>query len=223
MSVGLASLGSDAGHEMTTSLLPTFLTSTLHAGPAALGAIEGLSDALTGLSKLAGGPVGRRPGPPRTSRVRRVSGDRFRHGRDRVGDGGVAGRASASLGLDRARSAVPCTRHPPGLPGAAIGLRPCIGGRARRRQCRCLDRASHRIRPHRCHRHPPRDAAGLHPRPPGRSRHHLRGPRGPPYGGHPGRSTYALRSTSPSCGRPAWPGHWRRRRCSSSATWPRPC
>lgn len=61
VSVGLASLGSDAGHEMTTSLLPTFLTSTLHAGPAALGAIEGLSDALTGLSKLAGGPLAADP------------------------------------------------------------------------------------------------------------------------------------------------------------------
>lgn len=61
-SVGLASLGSDAGHEMTTSLLPTFLTSTLHAGPAALGAIEGVSDALIGLSKLAGGPLAADPG-----------------------------------------------------------------------------------------------------------------------------------------------------------------
>jgi len=61
VSVGLASLGSDAGHEMTTSLLPTFLTSTLHAGPAALGAIEGVSDALTGLSKLAGGPLAADP------------------------------------------------------------------------------------------------------------------------------------------------------------------
>lgn len=57
LSVGAASLGSDAGHELTTSLLPTFLTSTLHAGPAALGAIEGVSDALVGLSKLAGGPL----------------------------------------------------------------------------------------------------------------------------------------------------------------------
>ena len=56
-SVGLASLGSDAGHEMTTSLLPTFLSSTLHSGPAALGAIEGVSDALVGLTKLAGGPL----------------------------------------------------------------------------------------------------------------------------------------------------------------------
>jgi MFS family permease len=61
LAVGAASLGSDAGHELTTSLLPTFLTSTLHAGPAALGAIEGVSDALVGLSKLAGGPLASDP------------------------------------------------------------------------------------------------------------------------------------------------------------------
>jgi len=59
--VGAASLFSDAGHEMVTSVLPTFLTSTLHAGPAALGAIEGVSDALVGLSKLAGGPLANEP------------------------------------------------------------------------------------------------------------------------------------------------------------------
>jgi hypothetical protein len=57
LSVGAASLASDAGHDLTTSLLPTFLTSTLGAGPAALGAIEGVSDALIVLSKLAGGPL----------------------------------------------------------------------------------------------------------------------------------------------------------------------
>lgn len=33
LSIGAASFGSDAGHELTTSLLPTFLTSTLHAVP----------------------------------------------------------------------------------------------------------------------------------------------------------------------------------------------
>jgi len=60
-SVGAASLFSDAGHEMATSVLPTFLTSTLQAGPAALGVIEGVSDALTGLSKLAGGPLANDP------------------------------------------------------------------------------------------------------------------------------------------------------------------
>ncbi len=59
--MGLASFGSDAGHEVTTSLLPTFLSSTLHAGPAALGVIEGVSDGLVGLSKLAGGPLSNDP------------------------------------------------------------------------------------------------------------------------------------------------------------------
>jgi len=61
LGVGSASFFSDAGHEMATSVLPTFLTSTLHAGPGALGAIEGVSDALTGLSKLAGGPLANHP------------------------------------------------------------------------------------------------------------------------------------------------------------------
>lgn len=55
--VGASSFFSDSGHELVTSLLPSFLSSTLHAGPAALGAIEGVSDALVGLSKLAGGPL----------------------------------------------------------------------------------------------------------------------------------------------------------------------
>ncbi|WP_125613194.1 MFS transporter [Specibacter cremeus] len=59
--VGGASFFSDAGHELVTSLLPSFLTATLHAGPAALGAIEGASDALMGLSKLAGGPLSAEP------------------------------------------------------------------------------------------------------------------------------------------------------------------
>jgi MFS family permease len=56
-SIGAASLLSDAGHEMTTSVLPSFVTATLHAGPGALGVIEGVSDALVGVAKLAGGPL----------------------------------------------------------------------------------------------------------------------------------------------------------------------
>ena len=60
-SVGGASLFSDAGHELVTSLLPSFVTATLHAGPATLGAIDGVADALTGLSKLAGGPLAAEP------------------------------------------------------------------------------------------------------------------------------------------------------------------
>ncbi len=61
LAIGGTSFLSDSGHELVTSLLPSFLTSTLHAGPAALGAIEGVSDALLGLSKLAGGPLSNEP------------------------------------------------------------------------------------------------------------------------------------------------------------------
>jgi MFS family permease len=42
---------------MTTSVLPTFVTATLHAGPGALGVIEGIADALVGVAKLIGGPI----------------------------------------------------------------------------------------------------------------------------------------------------------------------
>jgi MFS family permease len=59
--VAAASFFSDSGHEIATSLLPSFLTSVLHAGPGALGAVEGVSDALIGVSKLAGGPLATEP------------------------------------------------------------------------------------------------------------------------------------------------------------------
>jgi MFS family permease len=55
--VGASSFFSDAGHEITTAVLPSFLSGTLHAGAGALGLIEGASDALIGVSKLAGGPL----------------------------------------------------------------------------------------------------------------------------------------------------------------------
>jgi len=60
-SIGAASFFSDAGHEIATSVLPTFLSATLHSGPGVLGAIEGVSDALIGVSKLAGGPLSNDP------------------------------------------------------------------------------------------------------------------------------------------------------------------
>jgi MFS family permease len=59
--VGVASFFSDSGHEMTTSLLPAFLTGTLGASAAALGVIEGISDALIGVMKLIGGPLANDP------------------------------------------------------------------------------------------------------------------------------------------------------------------
>lgn len=60
-SVGAASLFSDSGHEIATAVLPSFLTSVLHASAAALGLIEGLSDALVGVAKLVGGPLANDP------------------------------------------------------------------------------------------------------------------------------------------------------------------
>lgn len=66
LSVGLSSFFSDSGHEIATAVLPSFLVSTLHASAAALGIIEGVSDALTGVAKLFSGPLAndpRRRGP----------------------------------------------------------------------------------------------------------------------------------------------------------------
>lgn len=59
--VSAASFFSDAGHEVTTSVLPAFLTGTLGASAGALGIIDGVSDALTGVMKLVGGPLANDP------------------------------------------------------------------------------------------------------------------------------------------------------------------
>ena len=55
--IGAASLMSDLGHEVPTSLLPGLLTSSLGAPAAALGLIEGLADGLSGLMRLLGGAL----------------------------------------------------------------------------------------------------------------------------------------------------------------------
>lgn len=49
LGIGSASFFADAGHEIPTALLPSFLTSTLGAPAAALGLIEGIADALAGI------------------------------------------------------------------------------------------------------------------------------------------------------------------------------
>ncbi len=55
--IGGASLLADLGHEVPTSLLPSFLTSTLGAPAAALGLIEGVADGLAGAARYAGGAL----------------------------------------------------------------------------------------------------------------------------------------------------------------------
>jgi len=77
---------------MATSVLRTFLTSTLPAGPAALGVIEGVSDAPTGLSKLAGGPLGERPAR-----------------RGRLASGGCLGTAIATSAIGPPADINPCS------------------------------------------------------------------------------------------------------------------
>ncbi|MEU7282088.1 MFS transporter [Streptomyces sp. NPDC045431] len=53
--IGAASFLADVGHEIPTALPPSLLTSTLGAPAAALGAIEGVSDALAGAARFGGG------------------------------------------------------------------------------------------------------------------------------------------------------------------------
>jgi MFS family permease len=53
--LGLVSLFTDASSEMIYPLLPAFLTGPLRAGPALLGVIEGLAEALAALVKVASG------------------------------------------------------------------------------------------------------------------------------------------------------------------------
>lgn len=55
--IGAASFLDDVGKEISTSLLPAFLTSTIGAPAAALGAIEGIADGVAGAAKLAGGAL----------------------------------------------------------------------------------------------------------------------------------------------------------------------
>ena len=55
--VALASFFSDTGHEITTSVLPSFITVTLRSTAGALGVIEGISDGLAGLATLIVGPL----------------------------------------------------------------------------------------------------------------------------------------------------------------------
>jgi MFS family permease len=67
--IGTASLLADVGHEIPTALLPSFLTSTLGAPASALGAIEGVSDALAGVARFGGGALADEPDRRRTVAV----------------------------------------------------------------------------------------------------------------------------------------------------------
>ena len=67
--IGTASFLADVGHEIPTALLPSLLTSTLGAPAAALGLIEGVSDALAGGARFVGGALADDPNRRRTVAV----------------------------------------------------------------------------------------------------------------------------------------------------------
>ncbi len=127
-SVGLASFFSDSGHEMATSLLPTFVTVTLRSTAGVLGLIEGIADALTGVAKLAGGPLAN----DESQRVRIASGGYLltAAATGAIGLSGAvwqAGLARAGAWLARgvrspARDAVLASLAPPEAYGRAFGL-----------------------------------------------------------------------------------------------------
>src|SRR5262245_26411142 len=62
LALGWTSLLNDAASEMIYPLLPVFLTSTLGAGAAAVGLIEGIAESLSSLGKLASGWISDRLG-----------------------------------------------------------------------------------------------------------------------------------------------------------------
>ena len=97
----MASLLSDAGHEMATAALPGFLRS-LGAPAAALGAVEGVADGALSFSKLAGGLIADQPGVERrTVAAGWLCGHRPRPWRVRA-DGHLAvGRVGAGGVVDR--------------------------------------------------------------------------------------------------------------------------
>ncbi|MET9817265.1 MULTISPECIES: hypothetical protein [unclassified Streptomyces] len=77
--IGSASFLADVGHEIPTTLLPSLLPSTLGAPAAALGAIEGVSDALAGAARFGGGVLADAPARRRKVAVRGPrSGGRYR-------------------------------------------------------------------------------------------------------------------------------------------------
>ena len=70
LGVGLTSLFSDWSHETATAVLPAFLA-MIGAGPAWLGAIEGVADGLSSFAKLIAGHYTDRCARPRSALPRK--------------------------------------------------------------------------------------------------------------------------------------------------------
>jgi hypothetical protein len=102
VSVGTASFFSDSGHEIASALLPSLVM--LHSSAAALGVIEGVSDALMGVMKLVAGPWANDAPRRRRLATGGYIGNRRRNRGHRSVHNGVSGRRASGAGLDGPRS-----------------------------------------------------------------------------------------------------------------------
>ena len=146
--IGAASFCSPtSGRRSRPRCCPSFLTSTLGAPAAALGAIEGVADGLAGAARLAGGALADDPRRRRATAVGGYSGHRRPLRADRRRDRGLAGRRPARrrLGGARAARARRATRCSP-TSCRASALRARLRLRARDGQPRRDRRAAARAR-----------------------------------------------------------------------------
>jgi MFS family permease len=126
--IGSASFLADVGHEVPTSLLASFVTTTLGAPGAALGLIEGIADALAGAGRFVGGALS---DDPRRRRALAVGGYSVTAvlsaligvTTSAVQAGVLRGGAWAARGLRvPARNALLADVVPPGAYGRAYGF-----------------------------------------------------------------------------------------------------
>ena len=196
LGVGAASLFSDTGHELVTSILPTFPHLEAAFRPRRPRCDRRGLRRADRVVQTRGWAVGQRspaPGPARVGRLPRHGGG---HCRDRPGHRGVAGGNPARDRLDVARYPLTGSAHVVDVAGQPRRVRPGIRHRAGRRQCRRDHRAAGRIRAGSRSRCAARDRAGDRAGRAGRGRDHARGPgspahrrgrRGPPHlGAEPG-------------------------------------
>ncbi len=118
--IGLTSLLNDAASEMIYPLLPVFLTTTLGAGAAFLGLIEGTAESIASLGKLVSGWVS----------------DRFgnRKGLMLLGYGLATRGAAPDRGLAGRLAGPPDPREPTGSARASAARRAMPSSRTRARR-----------------------------------------------------------------------------------------
>jgi hypothetical protein len=174
--IGGASLLSDLGHEIPTSLLPSFLTSTLGAPAAALGLIEGVADGCAGVARFGGGALADDPERRRRAAIGGYTATAVLSSLIGVTTaawqvGALRAAAWSSRGLRvPARNALLADVVPPAAYGRAYGFERAMDNLRRDRRTAARDRTG------RARRHPRRDARQRRSRPARHRRDPLRDP-----------------------------------------------